>query len=72
MAVKRNVNKNVTNDVTNNWRAALQDAQKELDKAERLVASWKATIQTCRKRIAENAPWPGQVSNQKQDQQHSV
>jgi hypothetical protein len=38
---------------------ALNDAQVGLEKAKQTVASWKATIQVCRQKIAEGAPWPG-------------
>jgi len=51
----------------------LRDAEQQLEKAQRTVASWKATVQTCRKRITENALWP-ETQSQGQDsgQQHSV
>lgn len=70
--VTRDVKKNVTNKVTNQWTEALRDAEAGLEKAQRAVASWKATIQTCRKKIAAGAPWPGQLTDQNSEQQHSV
>ncbi len=68
----KKVKKNVTNDGTNPWQEALRDAEKQLEKAQRIIASWKATIQICRKRVAEGAAWP-RMQSQGQDSgpQHS-
>ncbi|MGA7375308.1 MAG: hypothetical protein WBW36_03110 [Candidatus Sulfotelmatobacter sp.] len=66
--VKENVK-----DGVNIWERALRDAELGLDKAQKKVASWKATIRTCQKRLAEGAAWPGtQSADQSQEQQHSV
>lgn len=59
MPVTKNVNENVTRNVTK-WEEALRDAEQGLENAQRIVASWKATIQTCRKRVAESARWPAE------------
>jgi hypothetical protein len=74
MSVTKKVKKNVTNNVTNLWAEALRDAEQELAKAQRVVASWKGTIQTCRKRMKGNAPWPSMAHSggQNSNQQHSV
>ncbi len=56
--VTRRVKVNVTYGVTK-WAEALTDAQKQLKKVQQEVASWKGAIQICRRRISENAPWPG-------------
>jgi hypothetical protein len=72
MPVTKKVKTNVTMYVTN-WEGALRDAEEGLRKAQRAVASWKATIQTCRRRMAERAPWPGaQSEGQDSGQQHNV
>ena len=71
MRAKIKVNKNVTTNVTF-WEEALRDAERGLDIAQREIASWKATIRTCRKRIAEGALWPSMQSpGQDSGQQHS-
>jgi phage shock protein A len=72
MPVKKEVKNNVTNDV-NIWESALRDAEQGLEKAQRVVASWKATIRTCQRRLAEDAEWPGtQSESQNSDPCHSV
>jgi len=60
--VTKNVKKNVTNSVTK-WEEALADAQQHLERAKREVATWKGAIQICRKRMGDNAPWPGESAS---------
>jgi hypothetical protein len=39
-----------------------QNAEREMQKASRELADWKAVAAICRKNIAKDAPWPGDKS----------
>ncbi|MGA2978926.1 MAG: hypothetical protein ABSD76_04985 [Terriglobales bacterium] len=58
---KKNVKKNVkcaVKHVPGGWKEALSDAEEWIKKAHRELADWKAVAAICRRRVAENAPWP--------------
>jgi hypothetical protein len=59
MPANNKVKKNVTTYVKPSWREALHDAERGLEKAQLDVMRWKGTIQICRKKVAEDAHWPG-------------
>jgi hypothetical protein len=49
---------NVTKVDKNGWQAALEDAERGLEKALREVAEWKQAVRVCRERVKSAAPWP--------------
>jgi hypothetical protein len=60
--VKDDVKKNVKYDVNEpraSWKGALSDAEEAIKRSAQELADWKAVAAICRKRIAENAEWPG-------------
>jgi len=49
---------NVTKVDKTSWQAALEDAERGLEKALREVAEWKQAVRVCRERVRTGAPWP--------------
>ena len=54
------------------WSAAIAEAERHLVLAKRRVEGLKRVVQNWRRLRDDGMPWPGQLTDQSSDQQHSV